>query len=93
MSSMSWKPKVPSRTMYARLCGSEAPVALLYSTFARGSTFCSASTALPVCVGSPGHKSQANYPSDQNCATFLSLPAVNMCLTCTHVPQRAGVRT
>ena len=52
MSSMVGKPQLPMRVMYARLVGSEAPVALLYSTRARGTRLCSAFTAMPVSDGS-----------------------------------------
>ena len=59
MSSMVRKPQLPMRVMYARLVGSEAPVALLYSTRARGSSAWSALTAMPVSDGS-AHVKQAS---------------------------------
>lgn len=50
---MLLKPQVPKRIMYARLFGSEAPVADEYSTLAFGKFSCNFRMAFPVCVDFP----------------------------------------
>lgn len=51
--SLNWVPgpQMPRRDMYAMLRGSEAPVALQYTTQALGNFFCNSRTVKPVLLG------------------------------------------
>ena len=73
---MVGKPQLPMRVMYARLVGSEAPVALLYSRRARGSRAWSAFTAWPVSEGSA--QSQTRGVDDRLRQPFMIPLVVNV---------------
>lgn len=69
------KPHVPSRIMYARLLGSEAPVADEYKTLALGKFSCSLRIAFPVWVDLPAQNILPNsYQEFQgHCKRLLNL--------------------